>query len=75
MIKSWENVKKYGKPSDERIKLMNEENEYKSCKYNTSKSSSFVGYCNHPQYYEDWGHFLVECCKFPCKNYDTSIKR
>jgi hypothetical protein len=41
----------------------------KQCHYNTSKSASFKGYCDHPRYYEEWGHRLVECKGCPCPDW------
>ena len=43
--------------------------DYKDCKYNTSKSSSFVGYCDLPQYTTKTGKRLVECSKCPCDDF------
>ena len=36
---------------------------YKDCKYNTSKTSNFVGYCDLPKYTTEKGRRFVECCK------------
>ena len=38
----------------------------RECLYNTSKSANFVGYCDHPMYYDNTGHLLVKCKKCPC---------
>ena len=35
---------------------------YKKCKYNTSNSSKFVGYCDLPEYKTETGRKLVKCC-------------
>ena len=47
---------------------------YKDCKYNTSKSAGFVGYCDLPQYTTKTGKRLVECCKDTnCKDFVLRI--
>ena len=43
--------------------------DYTDCKYNTSKSSSFVGYCDLPKYHSDKGMRLVKCSKCPCDDF------
>ena len=41
----------------------------RECRYNTSKNTNFVGYCDHPMYYDSTGHRLVECKGCPCNDY------
>ena len=43
--------------------------DYRDCKYNTSTSAGFVGYCDLPKYYHEKGHYLVECKKCPCNDF------
>ena len=43
--------------------------DYKDCKYNTSKTASFIGYCDLPKYTTDKGRRLVECTKCPCDDF------
>lgn len=43
--------------------------DYKDCKYNTSKTASFIGYCDLPKYTTDKGRRLVECTKCPCEDF------
>ena len=43
---------------------------FRDCKYNTSKSASFVGYCDLPKYYDKRGRRLVECSRFPCDDFE-----
>ena len=43
---------------------------YRDCKYNTSKSASFVGYCDLPKYTTKRGKMLVECGKCPCEDFE-----
>lgn len=69
MKEVWLHTKKYGNKDDRRIKLLNHEEQYKHCKYNTSKCSNFIGYCDHPQHHYDWGYKLIKCKKFPCEKY------
>ena len=44
--------------------------DYRDCKYNTSKSAGFVGYCDLPKYYHEKGRYLVECNKCPCIDFE-----
>ena len=43
---------------------------YKDCKYNTSESAQFVGYCDLDKYYTSTGRRLVECKKCPCEDFE-----
>lgn len=43
---------------------------FRDCKYNTSKSASFVGYCDLPKYTTKRGKRLVECSKCPCEDFE-----
>ena len=47
---------------------------FRDCKYNTSKSASFVGYCDLPKYSNKHGRRLVECSKCPCENFELEVK-
>ena len=47
---------------------------YKDCKYNTSKSAGFVGYCDLPKYTTETGRRLVECRKCPCDDFEFGVK-
>lgn len=49
--------------------------DYKDCKYNTSKSASFVGYCDLPEYTTDKGQRLVECKKCPCDDFKINVHK
>ena len=44
--------------------------DYKDCKYNTSKTARFVGYCDLPKYTTSTGKRLVECSKCPCDDFE-----
>ena len=44
--------------------------DYRDCKYNTSKTASFVGYCDLPKYTTSTGRGLVECRKCPCDDFE-----
>ena len=46
------------------------EKKYRECKYNTSKTSSFIGYCNLPKYHTDGFHALVKCKGCPCEDFE-----
>lgn len=46
----------------------------RECRYNTSKTASFKGYCDHPMYYYEWGHRLVECKGCPCNDWKPEDK-
>ena len=46
---------------------------YKDCKYNSSKSALFVGFCNLPKYKTDKGQRLVECSKCPCDDFEFGV--
>ena len=48
---------------------------YKDCKYNTSKTTSFVGYCDLPKYTNETGKKLVECSKCPCDDFEFGVKQ
>ena len=43
---------------------------YKDCKYNTSKSANFEGYCDLPKYTTKQGRRLVKCCKSICEDFE-----
>ena len=43
---------------------------YRDCKYNSSKSAGFVGYCKLPKYKTETGERLVECRKCPCDDFE-----
>ena len=43
---------------------------YKDCKYNTSKSAGFVGYCDLPRYTNSKGRRLVECKGCICDDFE-----
>lgn len=47
---------------------------YKDCKYNTSTTASFVGYCDLPKYTTETGKRLVECHKCPCDDFEFGVK-
>lgn len=49
---------------------MSEKISYKDCKYNTSKSAQFVGYCDLDKYHTATGRRLVECKKCPCEDFE-----
>ncbi len=46
---------------------------YRDCKHNTSKSSSFVGYCDLYLDKNGAGKF-VECKKCPCDDFEFGVK-
>ena len=43
---------------------------FRDCKYNTSKSAHFDGYCDLPKYTTRRGRQLVKCSKFPCDDFE-----
>lgn len=43
---------------------------YKDCKYNTSKSTNFEGYCDLPKYHTKQGMRLVKCCESICEDFE-----
>ena len=47
---------------------------FRDCKYNTSKSAHFVGYCDLPKYTSDMGKRLVECSKCPCEDFELGCE-
>lgn len=44
--------------------------DYKDCKFNSSRSSSFVGYCKLPKYKTDKFERFVKCSKCPCEDFE-----
>ena len=46
---------------------------YKDCKYNTSKTAQFVGYCELPKYKTDKFQKFVECKKCPCDDFEFGV--
>ena len=48
---------------------------YRDCEYNTSKSPTFVGYCDLPKYTTETGKRLVECKKCPCEDFKHNIHK
>jgi len=49
--------------------------DYKDCKFNSSKASSFVGYCLLPKYKTDKGRLFVECGKCPCQDFEVRMMK
>ena len=49
---------------------MNDKEIYKKCKHNTSKSESFVGYCDLYMNEDRTAGRLVECKKCPCDKFE-----
>ena len=43
---------------------------YRDCKYNSSKTASFVGYCKLPKYKSEKFERFVLCCKLPCNDFE-----
>ena len=49
---------------------MNKIHTFRDCKYNTSKSAHFDGYCDLPKYTNKRGRQLVKCQKCPCPDFE-----
>lgn len=43
---------------------------HKDCIYNTSKSSTFDGYCFLPKYKTEKAQLLIPCGKCPCDDFE-----
>lgn len=52
---------------------MTGEEMYKKCKYNTSDSATFVGYCALYMNEDRTAGKLVECSKCPCDKFELEL--
>ena len=43
---------------------------YKDCKYNTSTTSNFVGYCDHPKHDTPTFHPFIKCKECICDDFE-----
>ena len=47
---------------------------YKDCKYNTSTTSNFVGYCKHPKHDTPTFHPFIKCKECICDDFELGVE-